>query len=108
MYEYKAMVMGHDGIRAHLVVDLGLNETKEVKLPYHGIRIVNTSAARRMLEQDIPAGTTIVLTAHPIGNGEWTATVYHEGQTMNVNDMLVSEGHAVDLSSGSPAGKSDK
>lgn len=108
MYEYKAVVLGFEANGyVRLAVELGLGATKEATLALHGVRIVHRRDAVRMLEQDLPVGTVVVLTAHHIGGGVWTATLYREGQSMNVNNMLVAEGFAVELdgTSSTKAGK---
>lgn len=106
MYEYKAVV---NAIRAsgavNVSIDLGFGLGHSVSLPLTGISIKpdRLKTAVHLLRSEVPAGTYVILNSHKTEGG-YTCTIYVEGQSMNVNDILVAEGLA-DPTEGGPLGK---
>ncbi len=102
-YEYKAIVIDvHDGDSIRVDVDLGFDVAlRNIPLRLAGINAPELSTvagklARDYLSSCLPDGTDVVIRTQKDKKekyGRYLATVFID--SCNVNDLLVSSGHAV-------------
>ncbi len=96
MYEYKGTVQ--DVLRNGSViiqVDLGFDVIQHVQFRLANLRMEEpVSDAVELIAEECPPGTVVIVNSIRDQDGEYLATLYVEGQAMNINDLLVSEGAA--------------
>lgn len=109
-YQYKAVVTGvYDGDSITVDLDLGLNSwLKNQKIRLHAIDTPEIRGDEREMGliskarvEELILGKEIVIETHKTGKyGRWLGTVWlfheFEGESrwVNINELLVAEGHA--------------
>jgi len=106
IYEYKAKLSRVvDGDTLYMVVDLGFRVTMELDFRLEGLNapeVVGATrtaglAAKSELERLLSLGSLRVVTTKSDKYGRWLATVFvdlPDGNTLNVNQVLLNEGFA--------------
>lgn len=121
MYEYKANVMRVvDGDTVVLDIDLGLSVwQRDEHVRLLGINapemrrptLERGRAAKAFLAEILPVGQEVIINTVKDKSdkyGRYLARIYVEGQSMTVNDLMLSEGHGVPTDdAGHPLGKAD-
>lgn len=120
MHEYMAVVRSVvDGDTLRLDIDFGMDEWRHnQRLRLFGVNAPSITGvtreqglmAKAFVEQMCPPGTQVIIntivnrggTEQVEKYGRYLVTVYVEGQSMNLGDMLVAEGLAVEYDGHGP------
>jgi micrococcal nuclease len=118
MYEYQAIVLNVvDGDTIDVRVDLGMEVKIDQRIrmlgynspEVRGVERERGLAAKAFLVTMLPVGSQVILNTVKDRRekyGRYLGTVYVEGQSMTINDLMVSEGHGNPTDSdGHPLGK---